>query len=83
MMKLDNIVPLASKSLDITRKAIPIYKEVSPIMINIKNTIGNFLDIRKEAKASIIHDLKLMERPISNFKKNTLDKTIKGLTLFK
>ncbi len=54
-------------------KAIPIYKQVSPIVKNVKDAFNTVNSIKEASKEATIKEVKELERPISNFKKKTTD----------
>ncbi len=75
-LNLTKIVSGVNNTLNIVNRAIPIYKQVTPIVKNVRsafNTVGSIKEASKEAKAK---ELKAMERPVSVFKKanNTEDR---------
>lgn len=70
---LSKIVSGVNDTLNFVNRAIPIYKQVSPVIKNVKsafNTVGTIKEASKEAK---IKEAKALERPVSIFKsqKNT------------
>lgn len=68
-LNFTKIVSGVNNTLNIVNRAIPIYKQVTPIVKNVKsafNTVGSIKEASKEAQ---LKEIKSMERPVSVFKK--------------
>lgn len=68
-LNFSKVVSGVNNTLNIVNRAIPIYKQVTPIVKNVKsafNTVGSIKEASKEAK---IKEMKSLERPVSVFKK--------------
>lgn len=68
-INLSKIVGGISNTVGIVNKAIPIYKQVTPIVSNVKSAFKSVTSIKEAAKEAEIKEIKSMERPITNFKK--------------
>lgn len=68
-MNLSKIINSVSSVTNTFNKVIPIYKEVSPIVSNVKNAFKSFNSIKEASNEAIIEEAKSFERPITNFKK--------------
>lgn len=68
-LSLTKVVSGVNNTLNFVNRAIPIYKQVTPIVKNVKSafsTVGSIKEASKEAK---IKEMKAMERPVSVYKK--------------
>lgn len=66
---LTKIVSGVNETLNFVNRAIPIYKQVTPVIKNVRSafsTVGSIKEASKEAK---IKEAKEFERPITVFKK--------------
>lgn len=66
---LSKIVSGVNGTLNFVNRAIPIYKQVSPVIKNVRsafNTVGSIREASKEAK---VKEIKALERPVSVIKK--------------
>ncbi len=66
---LSKIVSGINNTIGIVNKAIPIYKQVTPIVKNVKSAFSSVTSIKEAAKEAEIKEIKSLERPITNFKK--------------
>lgn len=69
-MNLSKIISGVSDTLGMFNKAIPIYKQVSPIIKNVKSAFSTVSSIKEETKKEIIKEAKSFERPVNVLKKN-------------
>ncbi len=69
-MNLSKIISGVSDTLGMFNKAIPIYKQVSPIIKNVKSAFSTVTSIKEETKKEIIKEAKSFERPVNVLKKN-------------
>ena len=69
-MSLSKIISGVSDTLGMFNKAIPIYKQVSPIIKNVKSAFSTVTSIKEETKKEIIKEAKSFERPVNVLKKN-------------
>ena len=67
---LSKIISGVSDTLGMFNKAIPIYKQVSPIIKNVKSAFSTVTSIKEETKKEIIKEAKSFERPVNVLKKN-------------
>jgi len=69
---IKKIVSGASSAFSYFNKAIPIYKEMKPIVANVKNTISSYSSIKNAAKEASFKEIKSFERPKTIYKKNII-----------
>ena len=69
---LGKFIGHANDTVTLVNKALPIYKQVSPLAKNIKKAFNSINSIKKAAVDETIKDIKSFERPLTIFKKNNL-----------
>lgn len=70
-LNFTKIVSGVNNTLNIVNRAIPIYKQVSPIVKNVKSAIGTVGSIKEASKEAQVKEMKALERPVTVFKKTT------------
>jgi len=70
-LNFTKIVSGVNNTLNIVNRAIPIYKQVSPIVKNVKSAIGTVGSIKEASKEAEIKEKKALERPVTVFKKTS------------
>ncbi len=85
-LNLTKIISGVNETLGLFNRAIPIYKQVSPIVKNVKSAFSTFTTVKEEAKKERIKEMKKFERPVSILKKkndsNRGDFNLDTLTFF-
>ena len=69
-LNLAKIVSGAKSSMTFVNKAIPIYKQVTPTIKNVKSALNSVNSIKKAAKDAAIKEIKSFERPSTIFRKH-------------
>ena len=85
---LEKIISSANSGVSLVNKAIPIYKQVSPVVKNVRSAFNSVKSVQSAAKEAAIKDIKSFERPITVFRKKSIDETrgklnLDTLTFFK
>lgn len=70
-LNFTKIVSGVNNTLNIVNRAIPIYKQVTPIVKNVKSALSTVGTIKEASKEAQLKEIKAMERPVSVFKKET------------
>lgn len=70
-LNLTKIIEGLNSTIGTVNKVIPIYKQVTPIIKNVKSAFSTVNTIKEAAKEAEIKEIKSFERPITNFKKKT------------
>lgn len=81
-INFSKIISGISNTVGIVNKAIPIYKQVTPIVKNVKSAFNTVNSIKDAEKEAAIKEAKSMERPISNFKNKKSNSSLDTLTFF-
>lgn len=68
-INLSKIINSVSSTASTFNKVIPIYKEVSPIVSNVRKAFKSFNSIKEASNEAMLEEVKSLERPINNFKK--------------
>ena len=66
---LSKIVGGVNNTLNLVNRAIPIYKQVSPIVKNVRSAFSTVNSVREASKEAKVKEMKALERPVSVFKK--------------
>lgn len=66
---LSKVVSGVNNTLNFVNRAIPIYKQVTPIVKNVKSAIGTVGSIKEASKEAQFKEMKALERPTTVFKK--------------
>lgn len=85
---LEKIVSGANSTVSFVNKAIPIYKQVTPVVKNVRSAWNSVKSVQNAAKEAVIKDVKSFERPVTIFRKKTIDEVrgklnLDTLTFFK
>lgn len=68
-LNISKIVGGFSSTLNIVNRAIPIYKQVSPMVKNVKSAFNTVNSIKEAKKEEQMKEIKSFERPITIYKK--------------
>lgn len=68
-LNLTKIVSGVNNTLNLVNRAIPIYKQVSPIVKNVRSAFSTVSSVKKAVNEETVKEMKSMERPVSIFKK--------------
>lgn len=63
------VVSGVNNTLNMINRAIPIYKQVTPIVKNVRSAFSTVGSIKEASKEAQIKEMKALERPVSVFKK--------------
>ena len=66
---LSKIVSGVNGTLNFVNRAIPIYKQVTPVIKNVRSAFSTVSSIKEASKAAKVKEVKALERPVSVFKK--------------
>ncbi len=67
---LSKIVSGVSDTLNFVNRAIPIYKQVTPVIKNVRSAFSTVSSIKEASKEAKIKEAKALERPVNVFKKS-------------
>lgn len=87
-LNLEKIISHANNGVALVNKAIPIYKQMTPVVKNVRSAFNSVKSVQNAAKEAVIKDIKSFERPVSVFRKKSIDE-VRGklnmdtLTFFK
>ena len=70
-LNLTKIITGLYSTIGTINKVVPIYKQVTPIIKNVKSAFSTVNTLKESAKEAEIKEIKSFERPITNFKKKT------------
>lgn len=73
MLDFSKIVSGAKNASSFVTKAIPIYKQVTPVVQNVRSAFSSVSSIRKAAKDNVIKEIKEFDRPTTIFRKKSLN----------
>lgn len=68
-LNFTKIVSGVNNTLNVVNRAIPIYKQVSPIVKNVRSAFSTVQGVKEASKEAKLKEIKSMERPVSVFKK--------------
>lgn len=69
---LTKLISGANNTVAFVNKAIPIYKQVTPVVKNVRSAFNSVNSVKKAAKDAVINDIKSFERPTTIFKKKSI-----------
>lgn len=83
-LNFSKIISGISSATQTVNKVIPIYKEITPIAQNIKSAFKTVTSVKKAVKEKEIEEIKSLERPVTNFKKKSDERStnLDTLTFF-
>lgn len=64
------IVSGVNNTLNVVNRAIPIYKQVTPIVKNVKSAFNTANSIKHASEEAKVSEIKAFERPVTTYKKN-------------
>lgn len=70
-LNLTKIIGGLNSTIGTVNKVIPIYKQATPIIKNVKSAFSTVNTLKEATKEAEIKEIKSFERPITNFKKKT------------
>ena len=70
IFSFSKILSGATSTFEYINKAIPVYKQISPMVKNAYKTINSYKEIKDAAKEATFKDIKSFDRPKTIFKKN-------------
>lgn len=77
-LSFSKIISGVNKTISSVNQIIPIYKQVTPVVKNIKKAFNSFNSIKDTIKESEIQEIKDFERPVSDFKDETIQTSSRG-----
>lgn len=81
-LNFSKIISGISNTVGMVNKAIPIYKQVTPIVKNVRSAFKTVNAVKEAEAEANLKEIKAMERPISNFKNKKSNSSLDTLTFF-